>query len=606
MYFVSTTLCHAAAADTVGDAVKSIAPLVDNCIVIWTSEPDTPDEERAFDACSEAAGDKLLWRRWLWRDDFGAARNAALDAAAETGAQWCMWLDSDEEMHPHGQDIRGALELEAQGTLAVNMHDEPEGYLQPRCIKLPSVARWEGRTHEALPVPAVCPVFKLARFWERPKTDDRLKEKAARDVELLKKNIEENPGNPRWYLYLGDSYDALGMPKEAIDAFRKRSELGGWDEECSWACYRAAGVEFLQNNFPESIEWACKGMARHPGIAENPWLAALAAQRIERPAHAVWFAESAKALGYHSTCAFPPVGTRRLFRWPEALGPGPFAVLRDSLKDLGCAEGSAAAAAVVDRYAQKEREIATEAERPRVELVRGPMPKLWVTGTGFKCEGYAGRCVHSVSRQTYKNYVHHYFANDRETYRVAKLGFGDGRLTVHRDYSAPPVFAHLLPLWRTIPDDDVIVFLDGDDELACDQALEVVADAHAHGFWFTYGSFLMPDGQPRILGPSDGNPRAEPWRLSHLKTFRAKLVKSMRDEDFRMPDGRYAGLVTDRRVSFGCYELAGPDRSLFVPKILHRYNYFASFEHLADDASRLVEREECERVHSFARYERLP
>ena len=80
-----------------------------------------------------------------------------------------------------------------------------------------------------------------------------------------------------------------------------------------------------------------------------------------------------------------------------------------------------------------------------------------------------------------------------------------------------------------------IVWLDGDDELT-PHALERVLDAHRKGAWVTYGQFSI-DGRLGFAAPVGDNPRREEWHATHLKTFRAGLVKHMRDDDFREVDG---------------------------------------------------------------------
>ena len=45
-------------------------------------------------------------------------------------------------------------------------------------------------------------------------------------------------------------------------------------------------------------------------------------------------------------------------------------------------------------------------------------------------------------------------------------------------------------------DEDVIVLLDGDDQLADENSLQIVADTYARDdCWMTYGSYRSPDGE---------------------------------------------------------------------------------------------------------------
>ena len=89
---VSTTLTGSNA-DIIGEALASVLKQVDRCIVI-----DTGAKDDTIEVARRVAGDKLLLRAFPWKNDFSAARNFALDAAAEAGASWAVTLDTDERL----------------------------------------------------------------------------------------------------------------------------------------------------------------------------------------------------------------------------------------------------------------------------------------------------------------------------------------------------------------------------------------------------------------------------------------------------------------------------------------------------------------------------
>lgn len=147
----------------------------------------------------------------------------------------------------------------------------------------------------------------------------------------------------------------------------------------------------------------------------------------------------------------------------------------------------------------------------------------------------------------------------------------------HRSLSGPaPLCEKLVNAWRDIPDDEIIVWLDGDDYLAHDRALETVQRYHDAGAWVTYGQFIWEKRGgaigfgPGRDGPSGAPPRRDRWYASLLRTFRAGLAKRIRDDDMRDLDGGYAGWVPDQRVMLAVLEMAGP-RAVFVPQVLAVY-----------------------------------
>lgn len=231
---------------------------------------------------------------------------------------------------------------------------------------------------------------------------------------------------------------------------------------------------------------------------------------------------------------------------------------------------------------------------------------LVVTSTAKGFSKSAGHCVHSVRGQTFTDFVHIFVGVDEMAQRVAStLAGSDDRFDIIGP-TAPnaPVLANLLPIWRRLPPETIVVWLDGDDWFAHDRALERVYHAHRRGAWVTYGQFIWGDGRLGFAAPVGDYPRKEPWRATHLRTFRAGLVQRMRDEDFRMPDGEYAGLAADQRVMLGCLELAGRARSAFIPEVLCVYNHWNSFGIRASEDELAQERVEVERVRAFASYVR--
>lgn len=198
-----------------------------------------------------------------------------------------------------------------------------------------------------------------------------------------------------------------------------------------------------------------------------------------------------------------------------------------------------------------------------------------VTSTALNAGPLAGGCIASVRNQTHEDWTHHFIdaKSDDDTLDYATRAAGcDSRVHLWRNKERTDIFDNLLPIWRSFHDEDIIVWLDGDDRLAHDGALETVLRAHAGGALVTYGQFVWPDGTLGTAAQVGYNPRKETWRATHLKTWRAGLLKHLRDSDLRDPEtGRYSNLVTDMPIMFALLELVG-ERAVFIPEVLHRYS----------------------------------
>jgi len=596
MKLVSTTIAGPGTAQDLRKALASIAPIVDECIVIWTGS--NPSERVEIEAALSAADSKGRIVDWAWRADFGAARQEALDEAAASEADWCLWLDSDEWLVLNGEDIRAVLERTCTTTTAVDMYDAAGTYKQPRAIRFPCTARWVGRTHEYLAVYG--PTFERVRFHERPKTSEEINRKRTRDAALLEVETAHAPDAGRWWYYLGDAYEGLDRNDDAISAFSKCAELPGWDEERAWACYRSACIlAFKQSKFIEAIEQCARGIARHPGIPELLWVAAVAAQRLGNHAHAVWFAELAKVHGESSKSPWNALNSRRLFRHPSGLREGPASVEIYSLHMLGAYGKADAARQEVDKWVQ-----------PRSSTRNSALPRICVTSTGFHVETYVARCIRSVQEQVGVEWCHVYMAVDALTAKAATEAAGksdsegDTFVFDYGDEIPRPCLENLVPFWRTLNDDEIIVWLDGDDWLVHPNALKRVAEEHAKGAWVTYGSFIWSNGAIGFAGQVGSNPRDEPWLATHLRSFRAGLVKKIRDDDLKETNGQYAGLVTDQRVMLAVLEMAA-ERAVLIPEILCAYNLSTSWAAKATPDQVALEHAEVTRIRSFERYARL-
>jgi hypothetical protein len=265
--------------------------------------------------------------------------------------------------------------------------------------------------------------------------------------------------------------------------------------------------------------------------------------------------------------------------------------------------GAIAPHALREGPAEVLRMVARVRGKERPPLVPDPNPiRMTVTSTGYKAARWAPRCIGSVAAQTRP--AHHvYMAADvetfdaaqqaeRHTYQHAVNGTGRGLLE------------NLLPIWRALPDDEVIVWLDGDDWLAHDHALETVAAAHAAGALVTYGQFITDRGALGFCGPVAGDVRSGPWRFSHLKTFRAGLIKRMRESDFRRTDRAYLDVAIDQAIMLAVVEMAA-ERAVFVPNVLAVYNTAHSFAANASPEDVARENAEVARIRRFRPYERV-
>ncbi len=93
--------------------------------------------------------------------------------------------------------------------------------------------------------------------------------KFERDAFLLEEGIKEQPKNDRYHFYLANTYRDLGKNELAIEYYKKRIELKGWDQEI-WQCYYQIGLIYLKlNKNEEAIHSFIDGIKILPYRLEN-------------------------------------------------------------------------------------------------------------------------------------------------------------------------------------------------------------------------------------------------------------------------------------------------------------------------------------------------
>ena len=113
-------------------------------------------------------------------------------------------------------------------------------YQNVRIIRNSNLIKYIGVTHEYVDFPYNTTYsFQKKDLFIRDIGDGGSKQnKFERDVKLLLEGINQEPNNPRYYFYLANSYHDSGKYDEAINAYKKRIEIGGWREEVWYSYYR--------------------------------------------------------------------------------------------------------------------------------------------------------------------------------------------------------------------------------------------------------------------------------------------------------------------------------------------------------------------------------
>ena len=114
-------------------------------------------------------------------------------------------------------------------------------YQNMRIVKNNGLYSYCGVTHEYINTPidnTTVSIEKQVLFIRDIGDGGSKNDKFERDIKLLLDGIKEEPNNERYYFYLANSYHDSGRFGEAINVYKKRIELGGWQEEIWYSYYR--------------------------------------------------------------------------------------------------------------------------------------------------------------------------------------------------------------------------------------------------------------------------------------------------------------------------------------------------------------------------------
>lgn len=306
--------------DVIAGAIQSVVDHVDRVLLV-----DTGITDQTVERAREAAGEKLVITEHTWID-FSTARNAAISEATALGATWIVIVDSDERLDFGAIDLRVALERTQADVLTVEYVDGH--YPKEKILRVAASLYYVGPTHETLPV-GTREKLEGATFWELAKSNEQYKQKFERDVKLLSEYVKKHPEDPRWWYYLGSSYEGLQDHERAAGAFGECATRRKFGDEAAWSSYKQAEQLFILGRFEEAITAAAHGIGANATFAECAWIAAVAAWRIGRIDQSIAWARISEAVGRHKGCG----PDRAYFRHLPALYELPYDVLRETLPD---------------------------------------------------------------------------------------------------------------------------------------------------------------------------------------------------------------------------------------------------------------------------------
>lgn len=214
-------------AQVIERCLQSVRPFIHGWAVVDTGSEDGT-QELIRNALADLPGE-LEERPWV---DFATNRNQALQLARSYG-DYALFVDADDVLEV--ADPAAFANLDAH-LYAIESNVRGVSGWNPFLARLDLDWRWKGVLHEVLMTSQQAVRRKLSGVrLLKPGGGARSRvgaqEKYARDAEVLRAALESEPENARYMLYLGHSLRESGQWMAAIDAYQRRSQMGGSVEE---------------------------------------------------------------------------------------------------------------------------------------------------------------------------------------------------------------------------------------------------------------------------------------------------------------------------------------------------------------------------------------
>ena len=215
-----------------------------------------------------------------------------------------------------------------------------------------------------------------------------------------------------------------------------------------------------------------------------------------------------------------------------------------------------------------------------------------VVSTFYNCQDYIERCVDSVACQDYDNYRHILIDDASTDNTVAVLANKlralpknlQDKFTVIVNPENRGAVLNQVEIIRKLPDDAIVMLLDGDDSLVNDNSIFAYYNSLYHeDVEFTYGScWSMVDNIPLISQPYPEEIKKQGmfrhyqfnWGLpyTHFRTFKKHLINMAPDNLFQDSKGNWYKAGGDGSVFYALIEAADSNKIRCLQDIVYNYN----------------------------------
>jgi tetratricopeptide (TPR) repeat protein len=229
----------------------SVLPIIDCYMICDTGSTDNTKEIIKSYFESKHIPGKIIYEPFK---NFAYNRNVSLQNCVYM-SDYVLLLDADMIL-----DVRSFKKSDLiNDSYFVLQGSEAFYYNNLRIVRNNGLYKYVGVTHEYIDTPPNSGIHNLdkTKLFILDVGDGGAKtNKYERDIQLLTKGIEEEPQNrERYYFYLANCYFDLGKYDEAIENYKMRITLNGFDQEV-WYSYYRIGLSYKEQGHIEKAVYS--------------------------------------------------------------------------------------------------------------------------------------------------------------------------------------------------------------------------------------------------------------------------------------------------------------------------------------------------------------
>ena len=291
--------------------LSSVLPVIDEfCIVDTGSTDGTQQKIKDF---FDRNGIPGVVHESVWTD-FGTNRSEALQLAGKTDADYAFMIDADEILvFEPGFDPNKFKEGLTADLYNIFAQFGQTRYHRPQLTNNKKPFYYRGVLHEYVDCHEPIATRDFVRgFMNTPIQDgarsadpEKYNKDAMKFEEALASGKVDEKDFHRYHFYLAQSYRDSQQWQKALDAYMKRAELGGWNEEVFYSLYQAGRImEILEKPVDNIIQLYFRAYQTAPWRAESLWGAARLCRAFSRFDQGYRFAKQGLKIRYPEGALF--------------------------------------------------------------------------------------------------------------------------------------------------------------------------------------------------------------------------------------------------------------------------------------------------------------